>query len=600
MKKVLYAIICFVCALNLHSEGNNMLKTVWGDSLNAKNVWNVYPRPQMKRMQWKNLNGYWQYAITCKDAEQPKKWDGKILVPYPIESQLSGVQKRVGADNALWYKHTFKLPPAWKHDDLLLHFGGVDWKCEIWVNGIHVGGHTGCYAPFNVNVTKAMKHNGVNEIVMRVYDPTDKGFQPRGKQVEHPEVIWYTPVTGIWQTVWLEPVPKTRITDFKLVPDVDNKLFSLNVAVNGDTMGVAVLAKVFDGKKEIARSTLPKRCGDVKMPDDIKLWSPDSPFLYDVEISIIKDGKVLDMVSSYAAMRKISSGKDSSGIVRLRLNDKDIFHLGPLDQGYWPDGLYTAPSYEALVYDVDLTKKLGFNMIRKHVKTEPAVWYAYCDSVGIMVWQDMPSSEGQMRWQPDNYFVGHEEMRTPESDHTHRTEWKEIMNYLYNFPSITVWIPFNEGWGQYDTKNYAEWTKQYDPSRLVNAASGGNLFPVGDMIDVHNYPEPRLKVISQDRANVIGEYGGIGYDVPGHLWAPIRDWGYNRFTNGDEVAEEYERCADLLFNLAKIGCSGAVYTQTTDLENETNGFVTYDRKIVKMDIERIRKANRRIIETFSK
>lgn len=554
----------------------------------------------MKRSEWQNLNGYWEYAITTKDSEQPKKWDGKILVPFPVESQLSGVQKRVGADNELWYRHTFKVPSKWDADDLLLHFGGVDWKCDIWVNGVYVGGHTGCYAPFNINITKAAKLKGKNEIIVRVYDPTDKGFQPRGKQVENPEIIWYTPVTGIWQTVWLEPVSKTNIADFKIVPDVDNRLFRISMFVNGDTTNVSASVKVLDGDKEVTGVNLPIYGGEIKMPENIRLWTPEAPALYGLEISLLKDGKELDKVNSYSAMRKISTGKDKDGIVRLRLNDKDVFHFGPLDQGWWPDGLYTAPSYEALISDVDLTKNLGFNMIRKHIKTEPAVWYAYCDSVGILVWQDMPSSEGQMPWQPDNYFVGHEEVRTPESDHAHRTEWKEIMDYLYNFPCISVWVPFNEGWGQYDTENYANWTKRYDSSRLVNAASGGNLFPVGDMIDVHHYPEPRLKVISPDRANVIGEYGGVGYDIPGHLWAPNRNWGYNRFTSGEEVTAEYERFTNFLFDLAKIGCAGAVYTQTTDLENETNGFVTYDRKVIKMDMDKIRKANRRVIETFSK
>ena len=333
---------------------------------------------------------------------------------------------------------------------------------------------------------------------------------------------------------------------------------------------------------------------EIMMPDQVKLWSPDSPFLYDLEITLWSDNKPQDKVNSYAAMRKYSIKRDDKGIVRLQLNNKDLFQFGPLDQGWWPDGLYTAPTDEALSFDIQKTKDFGFNMIRKHVKIEPARWYMHCDRLGMIVWQDMPNGDRGPYWQPREYFNGVEWLRSPESEENFRKEWKEIIDFLYSYPCVGVWVPFNEAWGQFKTKEIAEWTKQYDPSRLINPASGGNHYPVGDILDLHNYPHPDLYLYDAQRATVLGEYGGIGWAVNGHLWEPDRNWGYVQFNSSKEVTDEYVKYAGQLKQLIKQGFSAAVYTQTTDVEVEVNGLMTYDREVIKMDEQRIKQVNREI------
>ncbi len=574
------------------------LTTEWGEKVTPQNVWQQYPRPTLTRNKWQNLNGEWDYAILPKGASTPAKYDGKILVPYPVESQLSGVGKTVGEDNELWYRRKFTIPSSWKGQNIHLNFGAVDWKADIWVNGVKVGGHEGGYSPFTLDMTDALK-NGENELIVRVYDPSDKGTQPRGKQVDNPKGIWYTPVTGIWQTVWMEPVAKNSIEKLKITPDVDGNRLLVEGAVTGD--GILDIA-VFDNGKQVAASKgMAGEVIEVEMPADVKLWSTETPHIYDLTATLSKDGKIADKVGSYAAMRKVGMKRDDKGVIRFMLNDKPIFHFGPLDQGWWPDGLYTAPSYDAMVYDIDETKDLGFNMIRKHVKVEPELWYEYCDRNGILVWQDMPSGDKKKRWQNHNYHVGDEFERTPESDRQYRKEWLEIMENLHNHPSIVVWVPFNEAWGQYDTQNIATLTKDTDPSRLVNAASGGNyFFGAGDILDVHNYPEPRIYLLSDDQANVIGEYGGIGYPVKDHLWQSDRNWGYIEFKTPAELTDKYIEYIDILDNLANIAYTGGVYTQTTDVEGEVNGLLTYDRKVTKVDKDRVRKANRNLIRKYSK
>jgi beta-galactosidase/beta-glucuronidase len=331
-----------------------------------------------------------------------------------------------------------------------------------------------------------------------------------------------------------------------------------------------------------------------------KLWSPESPFLYDMEVSLISGGKVTDQITSYFAMRKVSTHRDENGIVRLQLNNKDYFQFGPLDQGWWPDGLYTAPSDEALKYDIQKTKDFGFNMIRKHVKVEPARWYTHCDQLGILVWQDMPSGDRSPRWQNRQYFDGTELKRSPESEANFRAEWKGIMDFLYSHPSVVCWVPFNEAWGQFKTEEIVDWTKSYDPSRLVNPGSGGNFYPVGDMLDLHNYPAPEMYLYDGQRANVLGEYGGIGMAVEGHLWTPDRNWGYIQFKNAGEVTDEYLKYAEQLLKMIYSGFSAAVYTQTTDVEVEVNGLMTYDRKVIKLDESRVREINRKICNSLNK
>lgn len=577
------------------------IKTPWAETIDVENVWGEYPRPIMERSDWKNLNGLWQYAIVPAGENNPKKWDGEILVPFAVESSLSGVGKTVGADQALWYERSFTVPSSWKGKDVMLNFGAVDWQCDVWVNDVKVGAHKGGFTPFSINVTQALAAKGDNVLKVRVWDPTDRGYQPRGKQVERPEGIWYTPVTGIWQTVWLEPVAKSHITGLRIQSDIDANTLTVGGEASHTGGVLLVEAKVFDNGREVGSGkSINGESVVIAMPDGAKLWSPDSPNLYDLEVTLYDNGKAVDKVKSYAAMRKFSTKRDADGIVRLQLNNKDLFQFGPLDQGWWPDGLYTAPSYEAMVYDVDKTKDWGFNMIRKHIKVEPATWYTYCDRKGIIVWQDMPSGDNGPEWQNRRYFDGIEKQRSPESEATYRREWKEIMDCLYNYPCISTWIPFNEAWGQFKTPEITAWTKAYDPSRLVNPASGGNFYTCGDILDLHNYPGPEMYLYDGQRANVLGEYGGIGMVVDGNIWTPDRNWGYIQFKSPGEVTDKYVEYANELARLAKAGFTGAVYTQTTDVEMEVNGLMTYDRKVIKVDEDRVARANRAVCESLNK
>jgi len=570
------------------------IKTRWASQIDVNNVLPEYPRPLMERTEWLNLNGLWNYAILPVGKQAPSTFDGKILVPFAIESSLSGVQKNVGKANELWYEREFTIPSKWKNNRIILHFGAVDWKTDVWVNDVKVGQHSGGYTPFSFEITSALK-NGSNKLMVKVWDPTNDSYQPRGKQVNKPEGIWYTSVTGIWQTVWLEPVSEKFITQVKTIPNIDKNILNIEVATNDFSASERIEVKVLDGSRIVATAKsinhLPL---EVVMPDDVKLWSPDSPFLYNLEITLWNGTKQIDKVKSYAAMRKYSIKRDENGIVRLQLNNKNLFQFGPLDQGWWPDGLYTAPTDEALKFDIQKTKDFGFNMIRKHVKVEPARWYMHCDRLGMIVWQDMPSGDHGPQWQPRQYFNGVEFLRSPESEANYRKEWKEIIDFLYSYPCVGVWVPFNEAWGQFKTKEIAEWTKLYDPSRLVNPASGGNHYPVGDILDLHNYPQPALYLYDGQRATVLGEFGGIGWAVKGHLWEPDRNWGYVQFNSAKEVTDEYVKYAEQLMNLIQHGFSAAVYTQTTDVEVEVNGLMTYDREVIKMDESRVKQINQKI------
>ncbi|HEV7226403.1 MAG TPA: glycoside hydrolase family 2 TIM barrel-domain containing protein [Pirellulales bacterium] len=573
------------------------LATRWAKDVAPESVWPEYPRPQLVRDGWQNLNGLWQYAISPRDAERPPKFEGEILVPFPIESSLSGVMKRVTPGEQMWYRRAFQIDEAWKGKRVLLHFGAVDWKAAVWVNGRPQGEHAGGYDPFSFEITDAIQASPEQEIVVSVWDPTDAGPQPRGKQVNKPGGIYYTPTSGIWQTVWLEAVPQAYIPSLKIVPDVDRGEVRFSVDTIGvnpnDRIGVKLTSlSAGDKKLEIAAVS---QTGPVGKPlalriPEAKLWSPDAPWLYDAVVSLVSaDGRTLDEVQTYFGMRKVGLAADSQGVTRIQLNNQPLFMFGPLDQGFWPDGLYTAPTDEALRYDVEITKRLGFNMCRKHVKVEPARWYYWCDKLGLLVWQDMPSGDASVA--PGKGEIS----RTPESAAIYEQELKAMIDALHNAPSIVAWVVFNEGWGQFDTPRITQWTKRYDATRLVDCASGWNDFPTGDMHDVHNYPAPASPRPESHRAAVLGEYGGLGLPLEGHTWLAKNNWGYRSYPDRPSLADAY---LDLLVGLrrfiAEPGLSAAVYTQTTDVETEVNGLLTYDREVLKIDAERLAAAHAKL------
>lgn len=562
--------------------------TPWAEKVNVANVHPEYPRPQMVRQNWVNINGLWNYSIVPKSASEarPASFDGQILVPFAVESALSGVGKTVGKDSVLWYQRNIDFAPKLKDQRVLIHFGAVDWKCDVFVNGKPAGTHQGGYDPFSFDITDLLVKKKQQDISVRVWDPSSDGPQPRGKQIKNPHAIWYTPVTGIWQTVWLETVPTTHIADFKQIPDIDKQTVSVTTTLTNAAATDKIKIVAMDGASKVADQEIASGENAVLNIPNAKLWSPENPFLYDLTISVTRNGKVIDEVKSYFAMRKISMQLDANGIQRMALNNKFLFQYGPLDQGWWPDGLYTAPTDEALKFDILKTKEMGFNMIRKHVKVEPARWYRYCDELGMLVWQDMPSGDMGNNWEQRPGITGAEtdKDRTPESENIYKTEWKAIMDANDHFPSIVVWVPFNEAWGQFKTEEITNWTMQYDPSRLVNSASGGNFHPVGHIIDMHNYPAPvmpRPDLFGAKQIIVLGEFGGLGLPVDGHVWQQKDNWGYQSFKSQEELYARYESFIKRFEPLIKKGLSAAVYTQTTDVEIETNGLMTYDRKVIK-------------------
>ena len=599
---LLLMVACCISARSFQLAGDH-IRTVWAENLNVSQPWNEYPRPLMQRQQWLNLNGLWQYAITEKQAAKPATWQGEILVPFCIESALSGVGKSLDENHALWYHTLFQVPKKWnKNDRLMLNFGAVDWSAEVWVNGAKVGEHTGGYTAFSIEVTNAVLRKGNNELVVRVLDATDVGYQPCGKQRSKARGIWYTPVSGIWQTVWLEPVPRAAFKGIVCTPNLKNGTVTVEACCD-ELPGCKKEVRLLGPKGKVLAKAEADSSPVLTVPQPISLWTPEAPNLYDIEV-LLKDakGKVVDRVRSYFAMREFGMARDSEGFMRFTLNGKPIFQFGLLDQGWWPDGLYTAPSPEALYYDIDKTKQWGFNLIRKHVKVEPELWYAHCDRVGIIVWQDMPSGDyehGQPwdDWGHSYYRGATVCQRSKESIDNYYKEWGEIIDQFRAFGCIASWIPFNEAWGQFNTWSVVNWTKQRDPSRLVNPASGGNLYCCGDILDVHNYPEPKFFFADPDRVLVMGEYGGIGYPVADHTWVKSnKNWGYVKFASSQEVTDTYVRYAQMLINLAREhGYSGAIYTQTTDCETEVNGIMTYDRRVVKMQEDRLKAINQQVI-----
>lgn len=563
------------------------LMTKWGKQITAdKQPWPEYPRPQLVRKDWQNLNGLWDYAITKKGDAKPTKWDGQILVPFCIESALSGVGKHPTENDELWYRRDLDAS-AWKGRRVILRFEAVDWETTVFVNGKELGTHRGMSDPFSFDVTDALK-DGRGELVVRVWDPTEKGSQPLGKQLSKPEGIWYTPVTGIWQTVWMEPVNEPGYVEHVMTStDLANGTVTVAVHHNSPRTGATFKVEVLDGGQVVASITAPDRAHTLRIPN-AKHWTPDTPHLYGVRVTVTgkeaADGN--DLVESYFAFRKVSAAKDEKGVLRLMLNDKPLFQYGPLDQGWWPDGLLTPPSDEAMKYDLEILKKVGMNMLRKHIKVEPSRYYYHCDKMGLIVWQDMPSAINRTKkhFIPPGGKKDADDQFTDAEKKQFRDELKAMMDHLRFFPCIYCWVPFNEGWGQHDTNAILKWTKEYDPTRLVNGPSGWEDRGYGDMKDMHMYPGPGMFPIMNDRVSVLGEFGGLGLPVKIHLWKDAGNWGYRTYKTPEELREAYHVLMVRMHPLIGKGMAAAVYTQTTDVEIEVNGLMTYDREVIKFDL----------------
>jgi len=571
------------------------IQTRWAASVDPAHVLPDYPRPQLVRQNWENLNGLWQYSITPKSAQIPTAFEGDILVPYPVESALSGVRRALKPDELLWYQRTFSARLSVGGERTLLHFGAVDFQATVYLNGRELGSHVGGYQSFAFDITDAVK-GGNNTLLVKVFDPTDDGPNPHGKQTLNPGGISYTATSGIWQTVWLERVPATYIDSLEVTSDVDNNQLHLAVTLHGEQDGYIVEALVRAGNAVVAMQKLGKGVNVLPIRNP-HLWSPEDPFLYDLQVRLLRGHRTVDEVQSYFGMRKVELRKDAAGFSRIFLNSRYTYNLGTLDQGFWPEGLYTAPTEAALEFDIDTLKSMGFNTIRKHIKVEPDRWYYHCDKVGMMVWQDMvpPAND------------------SPEARAEFETEVRENLAQLHNHPSITTWIVFNEGWGAYDQQRIEHLVKQLDPSRLLNGHSGASLIAnagsedggteetVGfagessDINDFHAYPDPALRVVNPKKAQVIGEYGGVGVAIDGHVWRPAtQDWGYVKLSR-EELATKYEKMIGELKAFQARGLAGSIYTQPYDVETEVNGLMTYDREVIKIPVAEIKEMNRALV-----
>ncbi|HEY3779785.1 MAG TPA: glycoside hydrolase family 2 TIM barrel-domain containing protein [Fimbriimonadaceae bacterium] len=562
---------------------DNPLYTKWGKDVDPLHTLPEYPRPQMARTDWINLNGLWDFSLAPTKATQ-FAYDKKILVPFPVESALSGVKAKVDADSTVRYRREFIVPASWVGKRILLHFGAVDWQTTVKVNGKLAGTHKGGYDPFTFDITDLIQQTSNQTIEVEVQDPTDTSTEPRGKQVLNPGGIFYTSSTGIWQTVWLEPVPVQHIEDLKITPDFDRSLVAVRADVShGD--GLKLEASAYDGEDVVAQSESDADHTMILKIPHAKPWSPHSAFLYRLSVKLIpKDSKTpLDSVMSYFGLRKISVQKDN-GINRIFLNGSPQFMIGTLDQGFWPDGIYTAPSDEALRSDLTTLKGLGFNVVRKHVKVEPDRWYYWCDKLGLLVWQDMPSGDRSIG--PNDADI----KRSADSAADFESELQAMVRTHENHPSIIMWVLFNEGWGQYDTARLTTWLKALDPTRLVDSDTGWADRGVGDVVDIHSYPGPASPKPGDKRAAVLGEFGGLGLPVPGHMWSQ-KGWSYQGFKTPDELTNGF---LNLMVNLRPLiadpGLSAAIYTQTSDVETELNGLMSYDREVLKVNKDEVRTA----------
>lgn len=554
------------------------LSTRWTAQVAPHNALPDYPRPQLVRPEWLNLNGVWEFASGSAYVLPPigQTLPESILVPFPAESALSGIMR---PESSMWYRRQFSVPSAWVGRRVLLHFGAVDWACGIYLNGQYQGAHQGGYDAFNLDITDALQP-GDNELIVYVTDPTDTQNPPLGKQRLLPRVIWYTAVSGIWQTVWLEPVPDSHITDVTLTPDIDRQSVTVTVAALNAPLAAAEVT-IISGTQIVATATISVNT-PVTMPLPAPhLWSPDDPFLYDIRVRL-RDGDVtLDQVGSYFGMRKISLGLVANRL-RVLLNNEFVYQTGVLDQGYWPDGLYTAPTDEALRFDLEQAKNLGFNLIRKHMKVEPVRWYYWADRLGVLVWQDMPAMRDDIA--PTTNQVNQFE-----------TELREMVREHRNSPAVVMWVIFNEGWGQSNTNRMTKAVRSEDASRLIDSASGWTDLLTGDIIDTHHYVEPLAPTPTITRAAVTGEFGGVGLIVAGHLWndkAYANEWQPSGLTLANRYAQLLQSAS---LQMQSPGLSGSVYTQLIDVESELNGWLTYDREVLKPAVDVVRHANQAII-----
>lgn len=566
------------------------MKTRWTDKVDRNNPLPEYPRPQLERTDWMSLNGVYNYAIKDSNCEWVDNFDGEIVVPFAVESMLSGVEKTLLPSQRLWYKKSFTLPENMKGKNIVINFGAVDWQCKVFVNKSLAGTHTGGYATFGIDITKLLV-DGENELVVCVYDPTEKGWQQRGKQVIETHGFWYVATSGIWQSVWLEAVDPCHITKLRMVPDIDTKTLKIKTFATEENLGVKVT--VFDGETVVSENTISQ--DDEIVFDDIKLWSPENPFLYDLKIELLKDENTVDTVKSYIGMRKFSMEKDKNGIPRFFLNNEPYFQKGLLDQGYWSDGGMTPPTDEAMIYDIETMKRLGFNMLRKHIKVELERWYYHCDRLGMLVWQDMVSGGEYIGTMlagvypffginvKDNKYKAFKRGEQKWRDEFKR-ELNDMLNQLFNHTCISVWVPFNEGWGQFDSVQISKCIKDFDPSRLVDHASGWHDQGAGDFNSMHRYVVPVTPRRNDGRIFVISEYGGYSRIVSDHTWDETKSFGYMMYKTKDQLTKAYKNLHEKqIIPLIKKGLSATVYTQVSDVENEVNGILTYDREHIKID-----------------
>ena len=580
------------------------IKTRWADKIDIEKPLAEYPRPQLVRNDWQCLNGKFDFTVTSKTEEIPRDFDSEIIVPFAPETYLSGIERTVEPDEYIWYRKKFILDDCFEGKRTLLHFEAVDWRCMVYVNEKPVGTHQGGYLPFSFDITEYLRE-GFNELIVRVFDPTETGWQDRGKQVRNSTGFWYTATSGIWQTVWLEPVSENHIKNLKLTPDLDSSEIRIETEISyGEETNLRAIIKegdniVFAGKIEKDKT--------VKLKN-VRTWSPEDPFLYDIVIALCdEDEKILDVVSSYFGMRKFSIGYDDKAVPRLYLNNKPYFQTGLLDQGYWPDGGMTPPCDEAMIFDIREMKNLGFNMLRKHIKVEPRRWYYHCDRLGMIVWQDMVCGAKKIdmffvgvlpnlfiRSVSDKYYkwfgVDNEECRTE-----HENSVYETIDHLYNCTSIGCWVPFNESWGQFDAKRIGETVKEYDPTRIVDHASGWHDQKGPELKSVHQYILPFIPPRGDGRPLVLSEFGGYSRIIENHVWNRAKSFGYVMFKTKESLTKAYKRLFEkqIIPNIRR-GLSATVYTQVSDVEFEVNGIYTYDRELLKIDADTIREINAKL------